>query len=653
MFEKKKEVKSEADFESGLSKQELKDGDEKKTRELPSKVNLAITIVLTLLGFYHIYVAFFGARSAMDLRATHWLVISTVVFFIYPATKKSTKITWYDVLFSVLAFGSSLYILCVWQKIAENAGVASNLDIVMGCIAVLVVLEATRRAIGNVLAGLAAFFLLYAFFGHLIPGVLGHKQYSLYRVIKFMYTGTEGIFGSAMSVSAQYVALFVLFGALLEYFGGGQLFVDLAYSLTGKSIGGPAKTSVVSSALMGTMSGSAVANVVTTGAFTIPLMKKNGYEKSFAGSVEAVASTGGQILPPVMGAAAFLMAEMTGITYNRISLAAAIPALFYFISIFFAVDLVARRDGIGVAPDEEIIPLKQVFKGRWYLVLPVIVLIVLIVVGYSAIKSAAYSMLLIVVCDLIFSADRKNTLRKFVTAVGKGMRSVTSVACACACAGIIVGVISLTGIGTKFSSFMISVSNGNIMISLVMTMVAALILGCGLPTTAAYIVLSSLAVPALTKIGVPLLAAHLFVFYFGSISTITPPVALSSYAAAALAGANPSKVGWQALRLGLVAFVIPFMFVFQPALLMEGSPLEIIQCIITGLIGVYSLAVGLQGWFRLKCNVFERILTIGGGLAMMYPGLVTDLIGLVCLAVVVVRQLVTIRKNKTNDVQVG
>ncbi len=620
------------------------DKDEKVKRVLPKGVNIAVTAVLTCLGFFHIYVAFFGARSIMQLRGIHWMVISAVIFILYPATKKDVRLKWHDWVLSALAVASTFYALMTWKRIADNGGIMNTVDIVFGTIAILIVFETARRSIGPVLAGLSAFFLLYAFFGHLIPGILGHRLYSFKRIVQFMYS-TEGIYGTAINVSAQYVALFVIFGAMLEYFGGGQLFVDLAFSLTGNSAGGPAKAAVVSSALMGTMSGSAVANVVTTGAFTIPLMKKNGYRPQFAGAVEAVASTGGQILPPVMGAAAFLMAEITGITYNKISIAALIPALLYFISVFFAVDFVARKNHIGAIDKENVMPLKQVFKGRWYLILPVIALIALIVIGYSAIKSAAYSMLAILVLDIIFSSDRKHSLQKFVIAVGKGMRSAVSVAGACACAGIIVGVISLTGIGAKFSSFMISISNGNILIALVMTMLASLVLGCGLPTTAAYIVLSTLAVPALVKMGVPLLSAHLFVFYYGSISTITPPVALSSYAAAALAGADPNKVGWEALKLGLVAFIVPYMFVYQPAMLMDGSAGTIILAIVTGLVGVYMLSMGIQGYFRADLSIVERIMAIAGGILMMYPGILTDGIGLALFAVIIVIQVMKAKKN--------
>lgn len=621
--------------------------DEKKTRELTGIYGKMVTVLLTLLGLYHIYVGFFGAQSAMQLRATHWLIISFCLFFIYPATKKGIKkVNVVDWGWALMALLSSGYILLNWKRIALNTGATNNVDIAFGIIAVLVVLEATRRAIGPVLTGLAVLFMAYAFLGHLIPGTLGHRQYSLNRIISFMYTGTEGIYGTAMNVSAQYVALFVLFGAMLEVFGGGELFVKLAYSLTGKMRGGPAKASVVSSALMGTMSGSAVANVVTTGAFTIPLMKKNGYKPEVAAAIEAVASTGGQIMPPVMGAAAFLMAEMTGITYGKICLAAMVPAIFYFLSIFLMVDLEARKEKIPVADDSEILPVWQVLKKDGYLLLPLILLIGLIISGKSAIFAAAYSIGAILLVDLIFNKDRIHIIQRFLKAVAKGMKSVVVVAAACSCAGIICGFISLTGIGSKFSSLMLSLAGDKAIIALVLTMLASLVLGCGLPTTAAYMVLATLAVPALTKLGVPLLAAHLFVLYFGSISTITPPVALSAYAGAALAGANPNTVGFKAFRFGIIAFIIPFMFVYSPALLLEGSTLAIAQSILTGCIGVLCIAVCVQGYLISFSTWYERVAAFAAGILLIFAGTVTDVIGVALFVAVLCLQIVRKRKEK-------
>ena len=614
--------------------------DNKKTRSLPRGLDLFVTAALTLLGFYHIYVGFFGAKSAMELRSVHWLVISVVIFLIYPAAKGSVRrVTAFDWLWLALAVASGLYILLNWERIALNAGVVNTTDILFGVVAIAVVLESARRSIGPVLAGMGGVFLAYGLLGHLIPGVLGHRAYSVNRIVTFLYTGTEGIYGTAMDVSAKYVALFVLFGALLEAFGGGQLFVDIAYSLTGRMRGGPAKAAVVSSALMGTMSGSAVANVVTTGAFTIPLMKKNGYRAHVAAAVEAVASTGGQIMPPVMGAAAFLMAEMTGISYSEIMIAALIPAFFYFFAIFMMVDLEAAKESIPVPEDDQIKPLGQILRTGGYLIAPLALLVFMIFRGYSAILAAAYAIALILVTDLIFSRDRRNMPKKLLAAVGKGMKSVVSVASACACSGIVVGIISLTGIGAKFSSLMLSVAGSSIFIALLMTMVASLILGCGLPTTAAYMVLATLAVPALVKMEVPLLAAHLFVLYFGSISTITPPVALSAYAGAALAGANPNTVGFTAFRFGIVAFIVPFMFVYQPSLLMQGSVPAILQTLVTGTLGVIMIAVGVQGYWKAPCLWWERGLGFAAGLLMIDTNLITDILGIACTAAVVISQM--------------
>lgn len=621
--------------------------DTKKNRDLPKKLNNFVTVLLVCLGLYHIYVGFFGANSAMELRATHWMILSSVAFLLYPFSKRTRdRATAFDWIWFALAMICSGYIIFNWQRIASNAGVVVPLDIVFGILAVIIVLEVSRRTLGPVLPAVSLVFLLYIFFGKYIPGILGNRGYSLTRVFAFLYTGTEGIFGVAMDVSAKYVALFVLFGSMLELFGGGELFVDIAYALTRKTRGGPAKAAVVSSALMGTMSGSAVANVVTTGAFTIPLMKKNGYLPHVAGAVEAVASTGGQILPPVMGAAAFMMAEMTGITYVEICIAAILPALLYFFSVFIMTDLEAAKRGIGVPDQDQVKPIKQILKKRGYLLLPLLFLIVMIARGNSVLKSAAYSIVMILILDLIFNKDRKAIPEKFLFAVNKGMRSIVSVACACACAGIIVGAISLTGLGAKFSNLMLTVAGENVFIALLMTMLASLVLGCGLPTTAAYMILAVLAVPALLKLGVPMLAAHLFVFYFGCISTITPPVALSAYAGAALAGANPNKVGTTAFRFGIVAFIVPFMFVFQPTLLLQGGFLEILQTVATALFGVVFLAVGVQGWLLERAGMIERIVSMVAGVLMIDPSLSTDIIGAVCAAFVLFIQLKKRREKK-------
>jgi TRAP transporter 4TM/12TM fusion protein len=617
-------------------------------RPLRENLNRAVTIAAFLLGLFHLYTGFFGAFSAMNQRAVHWTVISVMAFLLYPASKGANKpVTFFDYLWGVAAALSGLYILFSYDRIADNAGVTNDLDIFMGFIAVMVILEATRRVVGPVLALLGLFFLLYAYFGTWIPGTMGHRMYSVERIIQFLYTSTEGIYGIPMSVSAQYAALFVLFGTILDKFGGGKLFVDLAFSLTGRLRGGAAKASVISSALFGTVSGSAVANVVVDGVFTIPLMKRTGYKPHVAGAIEAVTSTGGQIMPPVMGAAAFIMAEITGIPYVEIMKAAALPALLYFFSLFVIVDLEAAREKIGrTSSFAEVLKLKTVLKSNGYLLTPLPVLILLISLDISPMKSVVWSILCILLMELLFSNKRFALPKNFLEAVDKGIRSITSVAVACACSGIIIGVISLTGLGLKFSSLMIATSGESIWIALFLTMLASLILGCGLPTTAAYVVLATMAVPALIKIGVPLLAAHLFVFYFGCISTITPPVALSAYAAGAIAGANPNKVGWTAFKFSIVAFIIPYMWISGQGLLLAAPLAEIIQIVFTSIIGVTAFAIGLQGFAVVRCTWTERFLAMAAGILLIEPGFITDVIGAFIISIFIFSHYLRWRRNK-------
>jgi len=607
-------------------------------------IAMLVSITLVGLAIYHIYVGLFGARSAMELRAGHWLVMSSMAFLVYPFSKKSKgKTSVFDWLWVAAAVAASGYILLNWMRIAMRAGVVDQIDIVFGIIAVIVVLESARRAMGLMLPMVAGVFLLYLFFGQHIPGIMGHRGFSITRIFAFMYTGTEGIFGLAIDVSAKYIALFVLFGSLLERFGGGQLFVDLAYALTGKTRGGPAKACVVGTVLVGTMTGSAVANVVTTGPFTIPLMKKNGYSATTAGAIEAAASTGGQLSPPIMGAAAFLMAEVTGIPYSAIVIAALIPALLYFFSIFVVVDLEAAKNKIKI-PEDQAQSIWKILKERGYLLVPLFVLIFFIIRGNSPFLSASYAILSVLVVDVIFSKERLQMPKKFFQAADKGMRSMISIACACACAGIIVATISLTGLGAKFSSMMLAVSGDNIMIALIMTMFASLIVGLGMPTTVVYMITATMAAPALVRMGVPMMQAHLFVFYFGCISTITPPIALSSFAGAALAGAEPNKVAVTGFRFAIIAFIVPFMFVYRPALTAEGDALLIATTLLTALIGVVFVAVATQGWLLERASGLERILALTSGLLLIAPGLLVNIVGFAIAAGIV---LVQMRKRQT------
>jgi TRAP transporter 4TM/12TM fusion protein len=560
------------------------------------------------------------------------MFMSVLAFLLYRGRKNSKRKTptITDLIFAALALIAGLYIFFNWQAVVERAGMPIERDIYFGILMIIVVLEAARRAVGAALAYTALAFLLYAYFGPWMPGLFAHKGYDIERLINVMYTSTEGIFGIPMAVSSTYIVLFVLFGAFLSKCGGGKFFIDFAFSLTGRARGGPAKAAVISSAFMGTMSGAAVANVVTTGTFTIPLMKKSGYPARVAGAIEAVASTGGQIMPPIMGAAAFIMSEFTEIPYLKIATAAVIPALLYFFAVYLMVDSQARKQGLKGLPREALPRVGATLAWGGHLFIPLIVLIVMLVWAYSPMKSVFWGIVLIVVIGMMRRTTRVGPW-KLIEALEYGARNAVTIATACAAAGIIVGVIALTGLGLKFSDSLVSLSGGNIFLALFFSMIASLILGCGMPTTAAYVVLASLAAPVLIRLGVPVLAAHLFIFYFGCVSTITPPVALSSYAGAGLAGADATSVGNTAFKFGLVAYIVPYMLVYGPSLLMQGGPVRIVTSVATACLGVIAFTSGLQGYLRRECSWWERILLVAAGLCLIFPGFGTDLSGVLIL----------------------
>jgi TRAP transporter 4TM/12TM fusion protein len=507
-------------------------------------------------------------------------------------------------------------------------------DFVMGIIITLILLEASRRMIGWALPITAACFLLYAAFGKYLPGLIRHTGFSLEVIIDQLYLTTEGIFGIPLGVSATYVILFVIFGAFLEESGTGQFFMDFANSLVGGAKGGPGKISCVSSALFGTISGSAVANVMVDGWLTIPLMKRTGFKKDFAAAVEATASTGGQIMPPVMGAAAFVMAEYTGIPYIHICIHAAIPALLYYFALFMAIHFEASRTGLLGVPKEERPRFGSVMLARGYLFFPLVVIVYFMVTGYTPMYACIFATLSVFLISFLRSETRMG-LKKILSALEFGAKNMLPVAAACACAGIIIGVINLTGLGLKFTSFILFIAGNSLIPALIFTMFAGIVLGMGLPTTAAYIVQAALLIPALIKLGVPTIAAHLFVFYFATISAITPPVAMAVYAAAGISGSNLWRTGIEAVRIGATGFIIPFIFVYFPPLLMVGSFTDILIAFISASIGVTTLAAGLMGWFLKKTNLLERIMLISAALLLIKPGIYTDLIGLTLLAFVI------------------
>ncbi|MDX9871029.1 MAG: TRAP transporter fused permease subunit [Clostridia bacterium] len=606
-----------------------------KINNLNAYLEKLAAVLATLTGIFHILnVSGVLALSAMTLRVIHLMAMMSIMFLLFPKKKAASV---YDLIIKItgtlISLATGFYILYRWQGIIESGGVTNSTDIVVGIIFVVVLLLATKLSVGNVLMIIALLFLLYPFLGQYLPGMLQSKAYSMNRVISFIYVSTQGIYGIPISVSASYIVLFCIYGAFLNVFGAGEFMFKLAASLTRGLVAATAKTAVIFSLLAGMISGSAAGNVAISGSITIPMMKKNGYKPEVAGAIEAVASTGGQVMPPVMGAAAFIMAEMLGMPYISIMKAAIIPALLYFISIYFIVHLTAIKGKIDFHEKSEAVEnLTDVIRAGWYYILPILALFAMLALGYSPFKAAYYSIICMLIVYLIATRDFSyGFIEKTLDAFRKGTIDSVTIAIACAASGIIVGVISMTGLGTKLSNLIILLSQGQLLIALFLTMLTSIILGMGLPTTAVYLVVVTVVAPALVNMGVPLLTAHMFVFFFGCISTITPPVALASYVAAGLAGADVSKVGWTAFRFGLVSFILPYMFVYSPSLLASGSWPVIARTMALSILGVYAIAASIVGYFKTDISIPLRILLFTGGLLLVDQGLITDISGLVAI----------------------
>ncbi|MEQ8395258.1 TRAP transporter permease [Thalassobaculum sp.] len=589
-----------------------------------------ITAVGLAMTLYHLYTAWFGAPDALSFRAIHVAFALVLAFLIFPARNGGSNTP--DIgrlVLAGLSIVASGYILWGQEYINNRMIYVDDLrpeDWVLGSLLILLLLEATRRCVGLALPMTAIAFLAYAVFG---------AGSDLPQLMEQMYLGTEGIFGIPVSVSATYVMLFILFGAMVERTGTGKLFMDFAMALTGHTAGGPAKVACITSGLFGTVSGSAVANVMTTGAFSIPLMKKLGYRPAFAGAVEAVASTGGQIMPPIMGAAAFVMAEFLGVSYLTVAAYALIPAAMYFLAVFLAVHFEAKRTGMRGLPRSELPRLLTVLKEQGHLFLPLVVIVGALVAGYSAPLSALFG-----IASVLVAAGLRKSTRHYLTPANimdglvSGARNTVSVALACGCAGIVIGVISLTGLGIEFTSLVLAASQNHLVLALVLTMMAGIVLGMGMPTTPAYIVQVALLVPALVKLGIIVEAAHMFTFYFAILSAITPPVALAVYAANGLSNAGLWETGLLALKLGATGYIVPFMFVFGPSLLMIGEPLWILTTATTAMIGVVCLASGLAGYLLASLALWQRLALITAAIVLIKPGLTTDAIGIGILVAV-------------------
>lgn len=612
-----------------------------------------IWVVCLAFACFHMYTALTGSLEALYQRAVHYMFAGFLVFLLYPTKTKRFKVlgTILDTLLAASAVIPVLYLLFNQDMIMNRFYYFAPFTWYeyLFCIMLVVsILEGTRRKMGLALPIIAIISIAYMMFGKYLPGAFGNSGFSTIQLVDTLYTTTEGIFGVALGASATFVILFVIFGAFLEGSGVGDYFISFARALTQKSVGGSAKTAVISSCLFGSISGSTIANVATTGQITIPMMKKAGYSSTFAGAVEAVASTGGQIMPPVMGSAAFIMSEFTGIPYSKILLCALVPALLYYLAVFIMVHLEARK--IGILPSKEENPelkMKRLLK-KVYLFLPLVVLVIILANGYSPTYSVMFSLVSVIIISY-FDKNTRLGLRKILNCFVSGAKGVLGVAMACSCAGIVVGVINYTGVGVRLSALLLDLSQNNLMLALVLTAVTALILGMGLPTTPSYIVVATLLVPAIIRMDVPVIAAHLFAFYFANISGITPPVALAAYTAASLSKADPMKTGYQAFFLGIASYIVPFMFVFNSELLLMGDHIgTTILAVISSGIGVAFLATAVEGFFVKNISILQRIPLIAGALMLIKPGWITDIIGLVLGLAVILPLYLLGRKNKMN-----
>lgn len=641
--------------------------DESKMRHFSGRkiTSMFVFIIAIAYSAYHLWLQF-NPMPTLQQRSIHVAVGLALIFVLFPMTKNKSKsnVPIYDWLFFILSIFTAVYILIEYTEIVNvRSGIPNNVDIAVGILAVLLVLEATRRVTGPILPIVALVFLSYPFFSHMdfVPLRLLTREFDLGDIFGQLFIKTEGLYSTAIGASVNYIFLFILFGAFLTKSGLGQFFNDIAMALAGSRQGGPAKVAVISSGFMGSINGSAVANVVSTGSFTIPLMKKIGYKDNFAGAVEASASVGGQVLPPIMGASAFIMAETTGVNYGVIALAGLIPAVLYYLAVIMQVHYRAGRKNLRGIPKPDLPRVKEVMKERGHLIIPIIILIVLLFRNMPVGHAAFWT----IVATVIVASFRKTTRMSFkdiLEAMSLGARQALTVVIACAVVGIIIGVVSLTSFGTVMTSSIQSIGAGSLFLTLFFTMIASMILGMGLPSIPAYIITATMTAPALAGFGVPVLVAHMYVFYFGIFANVTPPVALAAFAGAGLSGGNPMYTGFQALKLSLAGFLIPYLFVYEPSLLMiDPSGLEtsakefplpafsdVALNVTTAIIGIIGLCAALEGYFRTNINIVLRILLFGGAFASIIPGMLSDGIGLSIILVVFV---VNFLKDKKQTVE--
>ncbi len=639
-------LSADADVQADVDSVMRKYDRESNTRIWEGKPKIAITVILAAFSLWCIYVTLF-ATFLEEIRLTSFVgLIILMGFLIYPSKKGDQKVNHMpisDIIFMIVGVGSFFYFTFNVNQIINQGTRFTWFQIVIGILAILALIEVTRRCVGLPILIVAGVFIVYALaYGLTNPEVFGRLRY----LVRNLFYTKEGIFSTPVNVCSKYIVVFIIFGAFLERTGISNFFIDLANCIAGRFAGGPAKVSVISSALCGMVSGSSVGNTVTTGSVTIPMMKKTGYKPEFAGAVEATSSTGGQIMPPIMGAAAFLMADFVGVPYSSIIGRAILPAILYFAGIFISVHLEAKKLDLHGMPKEQLPKAKKLVK-KIYLLLPLVMLVVWVSGNFMTMQKAASLAIVLTVVVSLFNKDNRITPGKILEALEAGGKSAITVGAACGVAGIISGTITMTGLANDIINAIVSVAGDRLIIALILTMLCCIVLGMGVPTTANYCIMAATTAPILIRMGVPVMAAHFFVFYFGIVADITPPVALAAYAGSAIAKSNPMKTAFNASKLAVAAFIVPYMFCFNPAmLLIDTTAIQVVQIAITAFIGIFALAAALEGYCFANMNAVIRIVIAAGGLLLIHPALATDLVGLIIVFVSLGFQYVLSKKRK-------
>ena len=646
LIDEKDRIKEELDKQTEVLEQFEK---ESRTRKVDhQKIAKILYWLGVVVALYHFITSYVGTPTILKHRSLHVAMMLFMSFLLYPASNKASrkKIAWYDLAFAIISIAVAVYVWVDYENLINRMGMPNTLDIIMGTALIFLVMEASRRTSDLSLVLLNITFIAYGLWGRNFPGIFAHRGYTWAKLVNHIFINTEGIYGSSVAVAASYIFLFILFGSVMNRCGMGQFFNDISLSLAGHTKGGPAKVAVIAAGLLGSINGSAIANVVTTGTFTIPLMTKVGFTKDYSGAIVASASTGGQMLPPVMGAAAFIMAEMIGVSYGTIALSAAIPALLYYYGILVQVQLRAEKENMQGIPKDQLPKAMDVMKKRGHLLIPIVFLVFMLL--YSG-KTVIYSAFMTIILTIIVGALKKETrmsLRDVIDAFEESTRQTVSVAIACAVVGIMIGVISLTGFGLTMANAIIQLGQSSLMATLVLTMVTCLILGIGLPSIPSYIITATIGATALVKLGIPAIAAHLFSFYYAMFANLTPPVALTAFAAAGIANGDANKTGWIACKLSLGGYIIPFIFVYNTSLLLiDVTAFDAIRTIIASMVGVFIMSVGIEGYYKTNVNAILRAFTIVGGIMLITSNIYYNIVGLLALVALVVVQRAKVNKE--------